>query len=126
MQQIEENPDDGESILAELAAKGVIDDISLAVATAESTEKFETIDIMEGAGPYRAPKKYFHLTKSVDRHSMDDEFVFLNSLIIYRGNKSTRQRTWCVVLSASAVIAKKERVSSENLKLSWRETCRSS
>ena len=38
MQQIDENPDDLESILAELAAKGVIDDISLAVATAESTE----------------------------------------------------------------------------------------
>jgi hypothetical protein len=77
MQQIEQNPDDGESILAELAAKGVIDDISLAVATAETTEKFETIDIMEGAGPYKAPKKYFHLTNSVDRHSMDDEFVAL-------------------------------------------------
>jgi hypothetical protein len=30
---------------------------------------------MDGAGPYKAPKKFFHLTKSVDRHAMNDEFV---------------------------------------------------
>jgi len=41
-----DNPEEGESILAELASKGIIDDISLAVATADSTEKFETIDII--------------------------------------------------------------------------------
>jgi hypothetical protein len=70
-----DNPEEGESLLAELATKGIIDDISLAVATAESTEKFETIDIIQGAGPYKAPKKYFHLTNSVDRHQMNDEFV---------------------------------------------------
>jgi hypothetical protein len=77
-----DNPEEGESILAELATKGVIDDISLAVATAESTEKFETIDIIQGAGPYKAPKKYFHLTNSVDRHQMNDEFVIrINDLL---------------------------------------------
>lgn len=38
MQQIENNPDEAEEILAELAIKGVIDDPSLAVATMDSAE----------------------------------------------------------------------------------------
>ncbi len=36
LQQIEEDPEMGESIMAELATKGVIDDVSLAVATTDS------------------------------------------------------------------------------------------
>jgi hypothetical protein len=38
LRKIEENPEEGEELLAELAAKGIIDNISLTVATAETTE----------------------------------------------------------------------------------------
>ena len=33
LQQINEDPDKGESLLADLGARGVIDDMSLAIAT---------------------------------------------------------------------------------------------
>ncbi len=36
--QIAENPDLEESILAELASKGIIDNLSLAIATADNSE----------------------------------------------------------------------------------------
>jgi hypothetical protein len=38
MQLIKENPDEADAILSELAVKGIIDDASLAVATADEPE----------------------------------------------------------------------------------------
>ena len=122
-----DNPDEGESILAELASKGVIDDISLAVATADSTERFETIDIMEGAGPYKAPKKYFHLTNSVDRHQINDDFVISLALTHpYRGGNNRKLLIWSVDLNGNVAIARREPGYSGNLKHRLRGTCKPS
>jgi hypothetical protein len=66
-----DNPDEAEKILAELAIKGVIDDPSLAVATANSPDQIDvTLDAM------KSEKKFMYgITKSVDRRQQNQEFV---------------------------------------------------
>lgn len=75
MRAIEEDPDAGEALLQELAVKGIIDDVSLTVATAESTEKFETIDLCAQPQKSIQIKHMAHVTKSVDRRLINEDFV---------------------------------------------------
>ena len=76
MKIINENPDLGESMMAELAVRGVIDDVSLTVATVQNPDSFKSLEVLDGTGPYKKQRRQeFHLTKSVDRHQMNSDFV---------------------------------------------------
>jgi len=70
--------------LAELASKGIVDSLSLAIATTDNPEQFETMDLVDVKSPFKKDKRpQFSLTKSVDRHHFNDEFVIrLMSIIL--------------------------------------------
>ncbi len=68
--------------MAELASKGIVDSLSLAIATTDNPEQFETMDLVDVKSPFKKDKRpQFCLTKSVDRHHLNDEFVILNFFI---------------------------------------------
>ena len=70
-------------MMAELAVRGVIDDVSLTVATVQNPDSFKSLEVLDGTGPYKKQRRQeFHLTKSVDRHQMNSDFV-ITSLDLY-------------------------------------------
>ena len=46
-----------ESILAELASKGIVDSLSLAIATTDNPEQFETMDLVDVKSPFKKDKR---------------------------------------------------------------------
>ena len=81
-----------ESILAELASKGIVDSLSLAIATTDNPEQFETMDLVDVKSPFKKDKRpQFSLTKSVDRHHFNEDFVKLHLFLkIYSENNNKK------------------------------------
>lgn len=66
--------EDPESLLADLATRGAIDGLSLAVATTDTPEKFETLDVLDLEGRFKSSRRN-NVTKSIDRRLLNDDFV---------------------------------------------------
>jgi len=73
MRLIQENPDEADEILADLAVKGIIDNPSLAVATADAPDQIE-VSIDAAMGPSKR-RPVPSVSKSVDRRAFNEEFV---------------------------------------------------
>lgn len=80
MRLISENPDAADEILADLAVNGIIDNPSLAVATAEAPDKIE-VSIDQAIGPPMKRRPQPSVTNSVDRRAQNEEFVCSHLLL---------------------------------------------